>query len=764
MSGGGASLAVAAIGGLGLLGYALNFELLYSWYAFSTVALHTAAGFALLGTGLLSAAIRQFPAPGDGARIARRSLGLLIVVAGVTAVAGFGAIENEVRNILARGLETALRAGTAQIHTALENRATRAATITTRPNLLRNLRLLAGDPGNSEYRAVVQGVIDSFAPHGFSAIVVRLTDGVEVGRLGKLIESPALALKVNADISTSLLFKDGLYLRHQLPLRYAQGLLGTLVAEQFLPNTTAGLLRAAESFGESSELLLCGPGLQGFDCFPTYLTPNPIALPVGAAGLASLAQRALEGEAGIGATLDQRGRRVLAGFAPVGTFGLVTVLKVDTVEIYRPLSGQFQLMALLVAAISIAGFLLVRRWVRPLATALEEQVRTRTTALAEKDRSEARLQAFMDHSPALMFIKDLEGRYLNVNEIFARAFGLAREGIVSRSDAELFPPEQAAQFKANDARVFASGKAIEVEETAVYGDGLHTNIVSKFPIQDRDGRIIGLGGTVTDITARKRLEVELNRLNRELEDRIVERTQDLRHANEALERSNLELQQFAYIASHDLQTPLRSVSGFVQALKSEYEGKLDSQADDWIRRVVQSVEQMHTLIRDVLEYSSVDSRSRPFDKVRFRGIFDSAVALLDSSIRDSSAQVTCGELPTIMGDPSQLVQLMQNLIGNGITYNRTGSPRVHVSAQREGSEWIFSVRDNGIGIDPKYHERIFKIFKRLHDQSEYPGTGIGLAVCRRVVHRHGGRIWVESEPAGGSAFRFTIPEMTVATP
>lgn len=245
---------------------------------------------------------------------------------------------------------------------------------------------------------------------------------------------------------------------------------------------------------------------------------------------------------------------------------------------------------------------------------------------------------------------------------------------------------------------------------------------------------------------------------------LEHKTGELSQAVEALARSNAELQQFAYIASHDLQTPLRSISGFVQLLQSEYEGKLDEQADDWIRRTVQSIKQMQILIRDVLAYSGIDARSRPFQQTNVGDVFNGAVATLESAIRDSNAQVTCDELPIVMGDSSQLMQLMQNLIENALKYHGADPPRVHVSAAQSGSEWTFSVRDNGIGIDPKHHEKIFQIFRRLHDQQEFPGTGIGLAICHRVVHHHGGKIWVESQFGQGSVFHFTIPERTGSEP
>jgi light-regulated signal transduction histidine kinase (bacteriophytochrome) len=244
-----------------------------------------------------------------------------------------------------------------------------------------------------------------------------------------------------------------------------------------------------------------------------------------------------------------------------------------------------------------------------------------------------------------------------------------------------------------------------------------------------------------------------------MEQRVIMRTADLAKADETLERSNIELQQFAYFASHDLQSPLRSIGGFVQLLQMEYQEKLDDQGRDYIRRTVQSIAQMQALIRDLLAYSRVESRSRPFVPVRLGDVFHDSSTLLEASIRDSGGQVTCGELPAVLGDRSQLAQLMLNLIGNGLKYHGAEPPHVHVSAELgpKENEWIISVRDNGIGIEPKYFERVFEIFKRLHDQREYPGTGIGLAVCRRVVERHGGAIWVESEPGRGSNFRFSIP-------
>lgn len=308
-----------------------------------------------------------------------------------------------------------------------------------------------------------------------------------------------------------------------------------------------------------------------------------------------------------------------------------------------------------------------------------------------------------------------------------------------------------------EALVFKASRGIEdiYELTYLRKDGSRfPAIVSVTALRDAHKNIIGYLLIGTDNTMRKVAEEEHKR-------QVAERqAAELQHANEALEHSNIELQRFAYIASHDLQTPMRSIASFIELLQSTYASSLDAQANDWIRRTSQSIRHLQTLIRDLLEYSRVDAQARPFEHVSIRDVFDHAVSLLDVSVRESCAEVTCGELPVVMGERTQLVQLMLNFIANALKYRGKEPPRVCVSAEKKGDEWIFSVRDNGIGIEQKHHEKIFEIFQRLHDQKEYPGTEIGLAICRRVVHRHGGRIWVESKPGRGSIFYFTIAEET----
>ncbi len=224
-----------------------------------------------------------------------------------------------------------------------------------------------------------------------------------------------------------------------------------------------------------------------------------------------------------------------------------------------------------------------------------------------------------------------------------------------------------------------------------------------------------------------------------------------------LARSNADLEQFAYIASHDLQEPLRTVASFAQLLQRRYKGKLDSNADEFIHYMVDGASRMQGLINDLLAFSRVGSRGKEFAPTDFATIVELALSNLQTAIAESHAEVTHDPLPTLKCDGAQLAQVFQNLVGNGIKFHNSQSPHVHIGAIRKDSEWVFSVKDNGIGIDPQFNQRIFEVFQRLHTRKEYPGSGIGLSITKKIVERHGGRIWVESRPGEGANFLFTLP-------
>jgi light-regulated signal transduction histidine kinase (bacteriophytochrome) len=238
--------------------------------------------------------------------------------------------------------------------------------------------------------------------------------------------------------------------------------------------------------------------------------------------------------------------------------------------------------------------------------------------------------------------------------------------------------------------------------------------------------------SVVDITERKRAEVELR-------------------------RSNEELERFAYVASHDLQEPLRMVRSYVQLFGKRYKGKLDADADEFVGFALEGALRMQRLIEDLLALSRVGTRGAALVPTDVNDVVDRALQSLKLLIEETGASVTREALPTVSADAGQLEHVFLNLIGNALKFRGAEPPQVHVAAQANDGHWTFSVRDNGIGIDPQSFDRIFVMFQRLHDRSEYPGTGIGLAICRSIVQRHGGRIWVESEPGRGSTFYFTLP-------
>ena len=284
-----------------------------------------------------------------------------------------------------------------------------------------------------------------------------------------------------------------------------------------------------------------------------------------------------------------------------------------------------------------------------------------------------------------------------------------------------------------------SGELQHFESAFVKSDGSTTYGWAQYVPHWKDGRVIGFLAVVTDISELKKTLLALSQSNQELE------------------RSNADLQQFAYAASHDLQEPLRSVASCVQMLKKRYGGHIDARADEFMDHAVNAAHRMQNMIDDLLAFSRLSSGPIQRELVASQKAVDLACANLTEARDQSLATVTCGNLPTVNANLSQLTQLFQNLIGNALKFRGDKAAVVHVDAQIQGDEWVFSVADQGIGMEPQYFEKIFQLFQRLHTRDAYKGTGIGLTLCQKIVQRHGGRIWVESSPGGGTTFYFALP-------
>ncbi len=475
-------------------------------------------------------------------------------------------------------------------------------------------------------------------------------------------------------------------------------------------------------------------------------------------------------------------RSHVAGFQPVaqGNRRLGTLyLKSDLGAMYE----RFRLYSGIVAAVVVASLLVAFM----VSTVLQRQVsepilRLATTAHAIADRRDYSVRATKSSDDELGLLTDAFNQMLTRIDEQDRAlkesderlnlalmssgvgtwswnvvensliwddyihplFGLKPKTFPGRFEdlLHLVHPDDRDHMKVVVAETLEQDSPYDTEYQVLWPDGTVRVLAARGKVVFRDaaGKPVRMTGVCWDITDERRAEEQLRTLLAELE------------------RSNKELEQFAYVASHDLQEPLRMVSSYTQLLELEYRDKLGDEAREYIGYAVDGARRMQRLINDLLEFSRVGTRGTRLEPVDTNVVLGTVRANLSIAIEDASAMVTNEELPTVMADATQLGQLLQNLIANAIKFRGAQPPRVFVGACERGGEWVFTVRDNGIGIEPQYFDRIFAIFQRLHVAADYPGTGIGLAVCKRIAERHGGRIWVESDPGNGAAFSFSIPK------
>jgi PAS domain S-box-containing protein len=380
---------------------------------------------------------------------------------------------------------------------------------------------------------------------------------------------------------------------------------------------------------------------------------------------------------------------------------------------------------------------------RPLyaISVLDDITGRKHTEAALRD-SEARFRSTFELAASGIAHVSLEGRFLRVNRPLCGILRFREDELIGRSVKEISHPDDRDVTDAQRAQVRAGEReSVRFEKRYIRKDG------STVWVSLGVALVRGAGGApqyeiamFDDITERKQAEAALH------------------EAHEELKRSNSDLEQFAYVASHDLQEPLRMVSSYTQLLGRRYGEKFDADAKEFMAYIVDGAARMQQLIQDLLAYSRVGTKDKDFKPVELAKPLRRAIANLKAAIDESGAAVTHDPLPTLVADEVQLAQLFQNLVGNALKFRSACAPRIHVGVSEKGGGFEFEVRDNGIGIEPQYFERIFMVFQRLHNKSEYPGTGIGLAICKKVVERHGGQMRVESKPGEGSAFIFTLPK------
>jgi len=382
-----------------------------------------------------------------------------------------------------------------------------------------------------------------------------------------------------------------------------------------------------------------------------------------------------------------------------------------------------------------------------LITAAIRDISVRKAAEKHLAQMEGRYRGLLEAAPDAMVVVNQAGEIVLLNVQAEKQFGYSRDELIGQKVKNIIPQGFAERLIADDLRSTADALAQQIgtgiELTARRKNGSEFPIeIMLSPLKSSEGILVT--AAIRDITERNKSEEHLVKTIGELK------------------RSNDELQQFAYVASHDLQEPLRMVASYTQLLAQRYKGRLDSDADEFIGYAVDGSNRMQGLIQDLLAYSRAGTNGKVLREISSENAFKGALANLRTTIGENGAIVTHDLLPAITTDDTQLTQVFQNLVGNAIKYRGAEVPHVHVSAAKNGgNEWIFSVRDNGLGIDPQYFERIFVIFQRLHGREEFKGTGIGLAICKKVVERLGGRIWVESQLQKGSTFYFALPEKQV---
>jgi PAS domain S-box-containing protein len=546
------------------------------------------------------------------------------------------------------------------------------------------------------------------------------------------------------------------------PLRTPDGrLLGVLAARLDLEAMNAIISRRTDLHETHEAYLVNTSSL--FVTQPRFIN-NPAVLQRGVH--TQDISRCLNQESGVIDAVDYRDVPSIVVYQWLSERGLCLVVKIDGAEAYRPIRA----FGGTIAAISAAALLIATVLAVTLAQSLTRPILALQAGaarfargdlnmrLAETSRDELgelagefnkmaealaeqqtylrrRAEQFFNLTPDLLCTINPAGRLTDLNPAWEPTLGYERDELRGELLTNLIHPDDLPSVTSTLERVTKESAAGRFESRCRHKQGYYHWLAWAIVTSPQDQLLYAVARDTT-------------------ERRLAE--EKLRQQTEELERSNRELEQFAYVASHDLQEPLRTVSSYVQLLARRYQGKLDQDADEFIGFAVEGANRMKSLITDLLAYSRVGSSGKELAPVAMEEIFKRVIDHLQLTIDQGGATVTHDPLPAVLGDNAQMVQLLQNMIGNAIKFRGAEPPHVHVGVRKQAEHWLFFVRDNGIGIDPQHTERVFVIFQRLHNRAEYPGTGIGLAICRKIVERHGGSIWVESVPGKGATFYFTL--------
>jgi PAS domain S-box-containing protein len=473
----------------------------------------------------------------------------------------------------------------------------------------------------------------------------------------------------------------------------------------------------------------------------------------------------LQQESGVAETADYRGEPAITVYRWLPERNMCLVVKLDQTEAYAPIRTfgatiiGGSVLALLAAA--VLGFGLSRTLTRPILDIqagaarfaqgdldvrldvsspdelgqLAGEFNKMAEALADQQTFlRRRAERFFNLSPDLLATIHPAGRLLDLNPAWRAMLGYDRDELKNQLLTEIVHPDDLAMTRSAFQHVILEGSG-RWENRCRHRDGYYRWLSWMIVVSGEDKLLYA---AARDITESRQAE------------------EQLRRQTEELERSNRELEEFAYAASHDLQEPLHLVASNVDLLARRYHDKLDDDGLEFLGFATEGAKRLKNLVSDLLSYTRVGTHGRAFAPVEMDNILGLVLKKAEMSIMDSGALITHDRLPEIQGDSDQMVQLLQNLIGNSIKFRGNEPPRIHVGARQMSERWLFFVRDNGIGIYPEYTERVFVIFQRLHSRDDYPGTGIGLAICRKIVERHGGRIWVDSEPGKGATFYFTL--------